>query len=115
MTAMNAVSDFFDFIGDGRDKIEQDGNVPSRRHIYGSIIFDEQLLETFGKKISKKVFLEKNFSKNVFFNKVGQCRKTQKRPFRLIQCFHKLTNRKLKKNAMGYPSIEFENFRKKVA
>ena len=37
---------------------EQDGNVPSRRHILGSKIFKEQLLEKFGKKnfFSKKKF-----------------------------------------------------------
>ena len=29
---------------------KQDGNVPSRRHILGSKIFKEQLLEKFGKK-----------------------------------------------------------------
>ena len=29
---------------------QQDGNVPSRRHILGSKIFKEQLLEKFGKK-----------------------------------------------------------------
>ena len=37
--------------------IEQDGNVPSRRHILGSKIFKEQLLEKFGKKI----FFKKKF------------------------------------------------------
>ena len=31
-------------------KVQQDGNVPSRRHILGSKIFKEQLLEKFGKK-----------------------------------------------------------------
>ena len=31
---------------------QQDGNVPSRRHILGSKIFKEQILEIFGKKIT---------------------------------------------------------------
>ena len=44
-------------------KNEQDGNVPSRRHILGSKIFKEQLLEKFGKNFfSKKKFL-------IFFRK----------------------------------------------
>ena len=37
-------------------KKKQDGNVPSRRHILGSKIFKEQLLEIFGKKIFQKNF-----------------------------------------------------------
>ena len=37
--------------------IKQDGNVPSRRHILGSEIFKEQLLEIFG----KKHFFSKNY------------------------------------------------------
>ena len=43
--------------------VEQDGNVPSRRHILGSKIFKEQLLEKFGKKF----FSKKNFL--IFFSK----------------------------------------------
>ena len=43
-------------------KQKQDGNVPSRRHILGSKIFKEQLLEKF---FSKKLFLN-FFSKKVF-------------------------------------------------
>ena len=41
---------------------KQDGNVPSRRHILGSKIFKEQLLEKFGKFF----FSKKNFD---FFSK----------------------------------------------
>ena len=48
------------------EKENQDGNVPSRRHILGSKIFKEQLLEIFGKNLAKKVFGKK----------VAQCRKT---------------------------------------
>ena len=44
-----------EFLLPGRN--QQDGNVPSRRHILGSKIFKEQLLEKFGKKI----FSKKNF------------------------------------------------------
>ena len=40
-----------------KHKKKQDGNVPSRRHILGSKIFKEQLLEKFGKKF----FFKKNF------------------------------------------------------
>ena len=43
--------------------MEQDGNVPSRRHILGSKLFKDQLLEKFGKKI---FFQKKNFD---FFSK----------------------------------------------
>ena len=43
--------------------LKQDGNVPSRRHILGSKIFKEQLLEKFGKK---NFFQKKNFD---FFSK----------------------------------------------
>ena len=43
---------------ENKDFEKQDGNVPSRRHILGSKIFKEQLLEKFGKKnfFSKKKF-----------------------------------------------------------
>ena len=58
----------------------------------------------------KKVFWKKKFKK-YFLKKVGQCRKTQKRAFRLIQRFYK--PKTSKKNARGYPLIDFENFRKK--
>ena len=44
------------------NKRKQDGNVPSRRHILGSKIFKEQLLEKFGKKF----FFKKKFD---FFSK----------------------------------------------
>ena len=47
--------------------MEQDGNVPSRRHILGSKIFKEQLLEKFGKKnfFQKKIFCF-FFEKSIF-------------------------------------------------
>ena len=48
-------------------KKKQDGNVPSRRHILGSKIFKEQLLETFGKIIFFKKKLKFFFRKKVFF------------------------------------------------
>ena len=90
---------------------KQDGNVPSRRYILGSKIFKKQLLEKFGKKyfFSKKLFL-KFFSKKSIFE-VAQCRKTQKEAIQAHSTFS--TNRKLQKNARGYPLINFENFRKK--
>ena len=49
-------------------------------------------------------------SKQVFFQ-VAQCRKTQKEAIQAHSTFS--TNRKLQKNARGYPLIKFENFRKK--
>ena len=50
-----------------KNNLEQDGNVPSRRHILGSKIFKEQLLEKFGKKFffQKKILIF--FRKKVFF------------------------------------------------
>ena len=91
---------------------KQDGNVPSRRYILGSKIFKKQLLEKFGKKIFffKKIIFEIFFRKKSIFQ-VAQCRKTQKEAIQAHSTFS--TNRKLQKNARGYPLINFENFRKK--
>ena len=75
-------------------KWKQDGNVPSRRHILGSKIFKEQLLEIFGKKIFQKKYLVK---------KSHNAEKPKKRSFRLIQRFLQT-----QKNARGYPLIKFE-------
>ena len=79
-------------------KQQQDGNVPSRRHILGSKIFKEQLLEKFGKKIffSKKKFLIFFFEKKVFFRS-HNAEKLKKRPFRLIQRFLQTENWKMNK------------------
>ena len=92
-------------------KKKQDGNVPSRRHILGSKIFKEQLLDIFGKNyfFSKELFLNFFFEKSIFQD--AQCRKTQKEAIQAHSTFS--TNRKLQKNARGYPLIKFENFRKK--
>ena len=46
---------------------EQDGNVPSRRHILGSKIFKEQLLEKFGKNFFFKKKILIFFSKKSIF------------------------------------------------
>ena len=71
-------------------KKKQDGNVPSRRHILGSKIFKEQLLEKFGKKnfFQKKLIF---FRKKVFFRS-HNAEKLKKRPFRLIQRFLQTEN-----------------------
>ena len=66
-------------------------------------------------KIWKKKFFKKNifeifFRKKVFF-KSQNAEKLKKRPFRLIQRFLQTEN--FKKNARGYPLINFKNFRKK--
>ena len=93
------------------EKEKQDGNVPSRRHILGSKIFKEQLLEILEKKFFfKKIIFENFFRKKVFF-KSHNAEKLKKRPFRLIQRFLQTEN--FKKNARGYPLIKFKNFRKK--
>ena len=77
-------------------KEKQDGNVPSRRHILGSKIFKEQLLENFGKKFFfKKKFLI-FFRKKVFFRS-HNAEKLKKRPFRLIQRFLQTENWKMNK------------------
>ena len=62
------------------------------------------------KKIFKKIIFEIFFRKKVFF-KSQNAEKLKKRPFRLIQRF--LQTEILKKNARGYPLINFKNFRKK--
>ena len=76
----------------GHENQKQDGNVPSRRHILGSKIFKEQLLEKFGKKF---FFQKKNliffFEKKVFFRS-HNAEKLKKRPFRLIQRFLQTEN-----------------------
>ena len=59
-------------------------------------------LETFGKFFSKKVFFSK---------KSGTMRKNSK--IGLLVSIKVFTNRKLQKNARGYPLIEFKSFRKK--
>ena len=72
-----------------RANLKQDGNVPSRRHILGSKILKEQLLEKFGKKIFKKVFGKKSrtMPKNSKKGHSGS--------------LNVFTNRKLQKNARG--------------
>ena len=84
-------------------KKKQDGNVPSRRHILGSKIFKEQLMEIFGKNF----FLQKKY----LVKKSHNAEKPKKRSFRLIQRFLQTEN--FKKMQGGYPLIKFESFRKK--
>ena len=63
----------------------------------------------------KNFFSKKNFdffSKSNFLESRTMPKNSKKRPFRLIKRF---SNRKFQKNARGYPLIESENFRKKVA
>ena len=62
------------------------------------------------KKFFKKIIFEIFFRKKVFF-KSQNAEKLKKRPFRLIQRFLQTEN--FKKNARGYPLINFKNFRKK--
>ena len=65
-------------------------------------------------KIWKKIFFKKIifeifFRKKLFF-KSHNAEKLKKRPFRLIQRFLQTEN--FKKNARGYPLINFKNFEK---
>ena len=68
------------------------------------------IVKIWKKKFSKKLFLKFFFEKKVFF-KSQNAKKLKKRPFRLIQRFLQTEN--FKKNARGYPLINFKNFRKK--
>ena len=70
------------------------------------------IVKIWKKNFSKKLFLKFFFEKKVFF-KSQNAEKLKKRPFRLIQRFLQTEN--FKKNARGYPLINFKNFRKKVA
>ena len=65
---------------------------------------------TIGNFWEKNIFFSKKLYLKFFFE-VAQCRKTQKEAIQAHSTFS--TNRKLKKNARGYPLIKFENFRKK--
>ena len=101
--------------------MEQDGNVPSRRHILGSKIFKEQLLEKFGKFFfSKKIdfFFEKKYflgrtmpknskrghsgSFNVFY-KPKTSKKFKGVPFDKFRKFSKKSRIVPKKNPKGGP------------
>ena len=68
------------------------------------------IVKIWKKKFFKKIIFEIFFEKKVFF-KSQNAEKLKKRPFRLIQCFLQTEN--FKKNARGYPLINFKNFRKK--
>ena len=89
--------------------MQQDGNVPSRRHILGSKIFKE-LLEIFGKKniFFQKIILD-FFLKKVFF-KSHNAKKLKKWPFRLIQRFLQTENFK---KMQGVPFDKIRKFSKK--
>ena len=78
-------------------KKKQDGNVPSRRHILGSKIFKEQLLEIFGKNFFQKYLVKKSHN----------AEKPKKRSFRLIKRFLQTENFK---KMQGVP---FDKIRKK--
>ena len=95
---------------DGKEK--QDGNVPSRRHILGSKIFKEQLLEIFGKKnFSKKIFFSIFFRKKVFF-KSHNAEKLKKGHSGSFNVFYKP---KTSKKCKGVPFNKIRKFSKKVA
>ena len=89
---------------------QQDGNVPSRRHILGSKIFKEQLLEKFGKFFSKK-FLKFFFEKKVFLSRTMP--KNSKRGH--SGSFNVFYKPKTSKKCKGVPFDKFQKFSKKVA
>ena len=84
-------------------KKKQDRNVPSRRHILGSKIFKEQLLEMFGKIFFPKVFGKKSrtMPKNLKRGHLGS--------------FNVFYKPKTSKNARGLPFDKIRKFLKKVA
>ena len=91
-------------------KTKQDGNVPSRRHILGSKIFKEQLLEKFGKNFFfKKKFLI--FRKKYFLGRTMP--KNSKRGH--SGSFNVFYKPKTSKKFKGVPFDKFRKFSKKVA
>ena len=94
-----------------KKKKKQDGNVPSRRHILGSKIFKEQLLEKFGKKyfFFKKIIFEIFFRKKYFLSRTMP--KNSKRGHSgLFNVFYKP---KTSKKCKGVPFDKFRKFSKK--
>ena len=90
---------------------KQDGNVPSRRHILGSKIFKEQLLEIFGNFFSKKLFLNFFFEKKYFLNRTMP--KNSKRGH--SDSFNVFYKPKTSKKCKGVPFDNIRKFSKKVA
>ena len=69
------------------------------------------IVKIWKKKFFKKIIFEIFFFEKKVFFKSQNAEKLKKRPFRLIQRFLQTEN--FKKNARGYPLINFKNFRKK--
>ena len=92
-------------------KRKQDGNVPSRRHILGSKIFKEQLLEKFGKKFFSKIFL-KFFSKKKYFLSRTMPKNSKRGHSGSFNVFYKPNT---SKKCKGVPFDKFRKFSKKVA
>ena len=93
-------------------KNKQDGNVPSRRHILGSKVFKEQLLEKFGKNyfFSKKLFL--NFFRKKYFLSRTMPKNSERVHSGSFNVFYKP---KTSKKCKGVPFEKFRKFSKKVA
>ena len=91
---------------------KQDGNVPSRRHILGSKIFKEQLLEKFGKKFffQKKIF-DFFFEKKYFLGRTMPKNSKRGHSGSLNVFYKPKTSKKFK----GVPFDKFRKFSKKVA
>ena len=94
-----------------RNKTKQDGNVPSRRHILGSKIFKEQLLEKFGKNFFFKKILIFFSKKKYFFGRTMP--KNSKRGH--SGSFNVFYKPKTSKKFKGVPFDKFRKFSKKVA
>ena len=91
-------------------KNEQDGNVPSRRHILGSKIFKEQLLEKFGKIFFfKKNFFDFFFEKKYFLGRTMP--KNSKRGH--SGSFNVFYKPKTSKKFKGVPFDKFRKFSRK--
>ena len=90
---------------------KQDGNVPSRRHILGSKIFKEQLLEKFGKFFFQKKRFD-FFSKKKYFLGRTMPKNSKRGHSGSFNVFYKpKTSKKFK----GVPFDKFRKFSKKVA
>ena len=90
---------------------KQDGNVPSRRHILGSKIFKEQLLEIFGIFFSKKIILKFFFEKKYFLSRTMP--KNSKRGH--SGSFNVFYKPKTSKKCKGVPFDKIRKFSKIVA
>ena len=96
----NGVFENFSFKGREKTRRERPKSAPYLR-----------LKNIQGTTIGKKIFLKSIFGKYLFFKKSRTMPKNSKRGH--SGSLNVFTNRKLQKNARGYPLIEFKNFLEK--